>query len=269
MAPCDSFLGWVLPKMNLRPEGYRKVRKQVCQRMKKRIKELGLQGFGDYRAHLENNPHEWEILDKMTRITISRFFRDRKAWEELGDRLIPKITRRANTLRRPVRCWTAGCASGEEPYSLSILWKEKILPSFPDAHLEIIATDADPNMLDRARQACYTKGSLREVPPEWIKKAFYRKIHFYCLKDPYRQRVSFHLQDIRKTMPEGTFDLVFCKNLTAMYFSRELATRIFKRISERMEKGAYLVLGNHEEIHLESIQEIRLFDKGINIYRKE
>ena len=317
--PCDSFLKWALPKMQLRPEGYRKVRGQVCKRIRKRIKELGLQSIGDYRTLLEENPGEWKVLDEMTRITISRFFRDKKAWEELGDRLLPEVIRESavdelpterksagdelppesiqnsagDTLppdkiresedgrllpefskrsdgERPfLRCWSAGCASGEEPYSLSILWREKLLPLFPDADMEIIATDADPGMLDRAREGCYTRGSFREMPWNWMEKAFYRKGHTYCIRKPYSEPVSFYLQDIRKEMPEGEFDLVFCKNLAAMYFSRELATIIFNRISERMRKGAYLVLGNHEEIDIEGIRDIELFDRGMNMYRKK
>jgi chemotaxis methyl-accepting protein methylase len=337
--PCDSFLKWALPKMQLRPEGYRKVRGQVCKRLRRRIKELGLHNFGDYRVWLEENPGEWKVLDEMTRITISRFFRDKKAWEELGDRLLPEIIRKSagdelptesfrksagddsaeaelptervrksartelppERVQKPagealppdkiresagdrllpefskrsdgerplLRCWSAGCASGEEPYSLSILWREKILPLFPDASMEIIATDADPDMIGRAREGCYTRGSFREMPGNWMEKAFYRKGHFYCITQPYREPVSFYQQDIRKEMPEGKFDLVFCKNLAAMYFSRELATAIFNRISERMNKGAYLVLGNHEEIYIEGVRDIGLFDRGMNMYRKE
>ena len=254
--------------MDLRPEGYRKVRGKVCKRIRKRKKELGLESFGDYRAWLEKNPEEWKVLDEMTRITISRFFRDKKAWEELGERLLPETIRESEDDRPILRCWSAGCASGEEPYSLSILWMEKILPYFPDAPVEIIATDADPNMLERSRNACYNRGSLKEMPEKWRKRAFYRNDHLYCLREPYREPVNFYMQDIRKEMPEGNFDLVFCKNLVAMYFSRELATQIFNRISTRMKKGAYLVLGNHEEIYLEEVRDIRMFNKGMNLYRK-
>ena len=265
---CDSFLKWSLPKMDLRPEGYRKVRGQVCKRIRRRKKELGLESFGDYRAWLEKNPEEWKVLDEMTRITISRFFRDKNAWEELGERLLPETIRESEDDRPMLRCWSADCASGEEPYSLSILWKEKISPAFPGASLEILATDAGPDILKRARHACYTRGSLREMPEKWREKAFYRKDLFYCLSEPYREPVTFYLQDIRKEMPEGNFDLVFCKNLVAMYFSRELAPPIFNSISTRMKKGAYLVLGNHEEIDLEEVRDIRMFSKGMNLYRK-
>jgi chemotaxis protein methyltransferase CheR len=266
--PCDSFLKWALPEINLRPEGYRKVRSQVCKRLKRRIQELELHGFGDYRSRLEDDPAEWKILDEMTRITISRFFRDRKAWDELGDWLLPGIINAAGNEKPRIRCWSAGCASGEEPYSLSILWMEKIMPSYPDTSLEIIATDADPFMIERARQACYTKGSLREVPEDWVQKAFYRDSHFYCLEETYRQPVYFQVQDIRRTMPEGLYDVVFCKNLAAMYFNRELANAVFKKVGDRMKPGAYLVLGNHEELDLKEVSEIRLLDRGMNLYRK-
>ncbi len=266
---CDDFLSWALPKMNMRRKGFKKVRKQVCKRIRRRMKELDLENYQEYRYYLHDNPQEWGVLDQMTRITISRFFRDKKAWMELGNNLLPPITEKANAYRRNVRCWSAGCASGEEPYSFTILWREKILPAFPDASLELLATDADSHLLKRARQACYGPGSLKEVPRKWKDKAFYRDDSVYCLRDPYCKMADFYQQDIRKEMPDGEFDIVFCKNLVAMYFKKELAVNIFKKISGKMRKGAYLFLGSHEEFPLDEVKNITEFDRGINIYRKE
>ena len=109
--------------MNMLREGFRKVRNQVCKRVRRRLRELKINDYEDYRSWLEVNPQEWKIVDQMTHITISRFFRDRRTWMEIGDKLLPAIVSDANAVKRPVRCWSAGCASGEEPYSFTILWR--------------------------------------------------------------------------------------------------------------------------------------------------
>jgi chemotaxis protein methyltransferase CheR len=266
---CDAFLEWVLHSLDMRPAGFKKVRKQVCKRIKKRRMDLNLNSYEEYRSFLQKNPREWWVVDQMTRITISRFFRDGKTWEKLGDMLLPEIILKANARGHTPACWSAGCASGEEPYSFAILWMEKILPSFPDTPLELIATDADEHLLKRASLACYERSSLKEVPPEWINKAFCRKNSSWCLKGSYRKLVKFDRQDIRGEMPQGLFDLVFCKNLAAMYFKKELAATIFRKISERMRQGAFLMLGSHEEFPLDQVKEIKEYDRGLKIYQKE
>jgi chemotaxis protein methyltransferase CheR len=266
---CYSFLGWALHNLDMRPEGFKKVHKQVCRRINKRNRDLNLNSYEDYRSYLQKNPQEWKVLDQMMRITISRFFRDGKTWQKLGDELLPEIILKANAGGYTPGCWSAGCASGEEPYSFAILWKEKILPSFPDTPLELIATDADGHLLKRAALACYERSSLKEVPPEWLDKAFCRRDSSWCLKESYRKLVKFDMQDIRKEMPQGQFDLIFCKNLAAMYFKKELAVSLFRKISERMRKGAFLVLGSHEEFPLDQVKEIKEFDRGLKIYHRE
>lgn len=166
---CIDFLQWALPQMHLRWEGFRKVRGQVCRRIRKRIAELQLEDFDAYKQYLRENQQEWDILDQFTHIHLSRFFRDRKSWEALGEELLPELAERAHKEKKTFRCWSVACASGEEPYSIAILWKNKIAPLLPHLQVEIIATEKDEKILDRARRACYTAGSLKEIPEEWKK----------------------------------------------------------------------------------------------------
>lgn len=244
------------------------MRGQVCKRIKRRIDELGIESFANYRQYLEKNTGEWEVLDRMARITISRFFRDRAVWDYLGETLLPRIVEKSLKKGRRTRCWTAGSASGEEPYTLALLWSKMILPRYPVAIPEIVATDADHHMLKRAEKGCYSRGSFKELPEEWIETAFTKKDSVYCLKDSYKEMVRFCRQDIREEMPGGKFDLVFCKNLVSMYFKKELAVDVFSRMSSKMRKDAILILGNHERFPLDEIKEISLFDKNLNIYIK-
>ena len=259
--PCVSFLKWALPEMDMRWEGYKKVRGQVCTRIRKRLQELEVVDYDAYKAYLEKHPEEWKRLDEMMHITISRFFRDKKQWEVLEHHILPDLVKKA--VNRPVRVWSAGCAGGEEPYSFAILWRNTVVKEHPEIQLHLIATDADETMLKRAQEAAYQGSSLKEMPAEWRETSFVQEDNLFHLKKEYRELVDFEKQDIRNDMPEGPFDIVFCKNLVAMYFDEQLAVRLFQKIAGRMRSGGFLFLGNHEEIPPGKVQEIEIYDKGI------
>nr|MDA8165433.1 chemotaxis protein CheR [Desulfobacteraceae bacterium] len=110
---CVRFLQEVLPRLDLRWPGFRKVRGQVCKRLARRLIELDLPDLAGYRQLLATRPAEWEILDSLCRISISRFHRDRRCFEELAGEVLPEIVRQAQATGGPVRIWSAGCASGE------------------------------------------------------------------------------------------------------------------------------------------------------------
>jgi len=267
--PCIQFLKWALPRLDLRWEGFRKVHGQVCKRINKRMHQLGLEDYNGYRSFLENHRNEWDSLEQMTHISISRFFRDRMDWEELGENLLPTLAQHAVEKKRIFRCWSAGCASGEEPYSMAILWRQKIIPEFSGLTLKLIATDADEYLLHRAKRAIYSPGSIKEAPEKWIKAAFEKVNDEFRLRNSYRTMVDLHQQDIRKELPEGIFDLIFCKNLVAMYFRQELAVKLFRKIIAKLREGGLLVLGNHETVPEQAATKLVLYRKGLNLYQKQ
>ena len=115
-AECVAFLQWALPRLRLRWAGFRKVRRQVCRRIQRRMRELDLGDFAAYRTLLETHAEEWGTLDGMCRITISRFCRDKAVFEVLASTVLPELARRALSRDRAmVTVWSAGCGSGEEP----------------------------------------------------------------------------------------------------------------------------------------------------------
>ena len=266
---CQQFLQWALPRLGLRREGYKKVRRQVCRKIQNRIGELHLPGFTAYRAYLEDHPDEWNKLDTFTRITISRFFRDFQSWQILGDELLPVLAPRAQKEQRVLRCWSAGCASGEEAYSLALVWHHWVSEKTPRQPIEIIATDIDEHMLQRAADACYPGGSIKDVPKPLLKQSFRKKKGLYCLDPGIREMVSFFQQDIRHTMPSGTFDLIFCKNLVGMYFCREKAVELFRKITGKLNEGGVLLIGNHEPFPIEDLPHVTIYNRGVNMFRKE
>jgi chemotaxis protein methyltransferase CheR len=230
-AECVDFLQWALPRLGLRWQGFRKVRRQVCRRVSRRIAELGLREADDYRAYLERAGEEWDVLARLCRVTISRFWRDQAVFEALRDEVLPN-------LGPNVSAWSAGCASGEEPYSLVLAAAE--------AHVEIhvIATDVDPVLLERARSACYPESSLRDLPPDLRARAF----EDGCLRAEYREPVDFLRHDVCNGAPGGPFDLALCRNLVFTYFADELQRDVVGHLAGSLRAGGALVVGAHETL---------------------
>jgi chemotaxis protein methyltransferase CheR len=247
-ADCVAFLQWALPRLDLSWPGFRKVRAQVCKRIKRRMKDLGIASFNAYRDRLGTDPQEWLVLDGYCYITISRFYRDRGIFDVLRAEMLPAIAARAKEEGRAARCWSAGCACGEEPYTLKILWDLDVAPRFEGVVLEVVATDIDAVVLERARRGCYARGSLRELPAEFIAQAFETSDDQLCVGAHHREGITFLRQDLRVEAPAGPFDMVLCRNTAFTYFAPPLQENALKRIVERLLKSGWLVIGGHESL---------------------
>ena len=264
---CISFLQWALPKLNMRWPGFRKVRRQACRRISRRITELHIADIESYRTHLQEYPEEWQQLDSLCRITISRFCRDRGLFDYLGSRVLPALVRQsAQTGDRTIRCLCIGAASGEEPYSMNLLW-EFSKPPDTAIDFQIVATEVDPVMIERAAKACYPASSIRELPGDWLDEAFTRLGKQFCLKHHYRERVQFIEQDIRQSIPVGPYHLILCRNLVFTYFDHDLQTEILARLAATLLHGGSLVTGTHESLPKNSAGLIQ-WDPNIKIYKK-
>lgn len=248
-AECVEFLQRALPRLSLRWSGFRKVRKQVCKRLSRRLRDLGLTDGAAYAAYLEAHPAEWARLDAMCRISISRFWRDRGVFEALAEHVLPDLAQSAERSgTAALRVWSAGCASGEEPYSLSILWSSRLASRFPAVALDIVASDADAGLLARAARAVYPRGCVRELPATLVAAAFEDCDGALRLRAAYRSPVRFLCQDIRQAMPDGPFDLILCRNLAFTYFDAGLQRELLAGLTDRLRPGGYLVVGAHEAL---------------------
>jgi len=243
-ADCIAFLQWALPRLGLHWPGFRKVRRQVCKRIARCMRELGLADVAAYRARLEGDPAEWRALGALCTIPISRFYRDREVFDCLGAQVLPALARGAQRLE----CWSAGCASGEEPYTLAIQWRLALAARFPRLELGILGTDVDARLLERARAACYGASSLEALPQDWRLQAFERRGRQWCLRKGFRDHVELAQQDLLAALPEREFHLVLCRNLAFTYFDAEGARRALERIARRLRPGGALVIGIHERL---------------------
>ena len=245
---CTRFLQAALPRLRLRWPGFRKVRRLVCKRLAGRLRELGLPDHAAYRAFLESHPGEWNVLDGFCRIPISRFYRDREVFESLERDVLPALAQAAVAAgRAELACWSACCASGEEPYTLAILWRLRLQRRFPGLACRIVATDIEAHLLERARTGCYRASSLEALPPELLAEAFTRRGKELCVRDAFRA-TEFRQQDIRQAVPEGKFDLVLCRNAVLTYFEPALQHEVMRRVIARLRPGGALVVGIHESL---------------------
>ncbi|MFO7768006.1 MAG: CheR family methyltransferase [bacterium] len=247
---CVSFLQWALPKMGMRWEGFRKPRGQVCNRIEERMEELGLPGSSAYRDHLREHPGEWEELRRLCRVTISRFMRDREVWRWLFREYLPEEAG-GMAEEETFRCWSAGCASGEEPYTVSLLWYRHVAGPHPALDLEVMGTDIDEEVLQRARRGCYPESSLKELEEDIVDEAFRRtgdEADPLCLRRAFRRPVSFRRQDLLEGMPEGDFPLILCRNLVFTYYQEGLQREVLEGLVARLPAGGLLVAGSSEEI---------------------
>lgn len=244
---CVAFLQWALPRLGRRWTGYRRFRRLVCRRIRRRCAVLGLGGLDTYRVRLETDPAEWRELDALLGIPVSRFLRDTGVFAAIEREILPARAAAARAGARALCCWSAGCAAGEEAYTLAILWRLRLQDAFPGVRPRVVATDRDAGLLQRARLGCYGASSLKELPEDLRQAAFERRGDVRCLRAPFRG-VEFLQQDLRVEMPDGPFDLVLCRNVVATYYEEPVQRQILRRIARRLRPGGALVLGAHEAL---------------------
>ncbi|MFP5212015.1 MAG: CheR family methyltransferase, partial [Acidobacteriota bacterium] len=177
----------ILEFFNLSRRGYRKVRSGVKKRLSHHMQRLGSRSILEYLSALGDNPAERGAARELLTVSISRFFRDVRLWDVLGGCILPEIVRGRTS---PVRVWSAGCASGEEPYGFRILWNRYgRLSGDPMPALELIATDVNPEVLERARIGLYPSSSLKEAHPSVLEDYFIPQENGFLLRDDIRQGI--------------------------------------------------------------------------------
>jgi chemotaxis protein methyltransferase CheR len=263
-----QFLQWCLPRLHLRWPGFRKVRRQVYKRINRRLQQLQLPNIDAYRDYLEDHPAEWATLETSCWISISRFYRDRSVFQYLESDVLPQLAQCvAAGQGQELRCWSAGCAGGEEPYTLAIIWKQSLASRYPMLQFRMVATDIDPRAIQRAQRACYHASSVKQLPVKWRNPAFETIDDELCLKEQYRASVMFRVQDIRERAPEGMFHLILCRNLAFTYFDENLQTEALQRLTRSLTSGGALIIGQLERLP-EGSWGLDPWSKRLGTYRK-
>jgi chemotaxis methyl-accepting protein methylase len=242
----DQFIREVAPLLDLQWRRFK--RGGIKRKVERRISELGLPHFEDYLSKIESDPEERNHLSQILTVTITRFFRDKKVFDILENSIIPSIAGRRGW--GDFKIWSIGCANGEEPYSLAILWKEKFERIFPKIRPTIFATDINGTLLERAKGGRYKKSSLKEVSEEALQRFFKIESGLYALDRSIRESVEFRRHDIIHEESFSGMDIVFCRNLAFTYFSKEGEISVLKKIFNSLKHDGYLIIGWDELLPL-------------------
>lgn len=246
----DTEFRKLLEYLNRPWSGYRKVRKGVKKRVRRHMEHLGCSTVEQYLLTLSRQPGAKAACEQCLRVTISRFFRDRQLWQALEERILPDLARR---FPPPIRIWSAGCACGEEPYSLAMVWDR--LAGMPA--LKLLATDAIGECLARARSGIYPQSSLKEVPDEVRKRYFaaQKRGRRFLVRSHRLAPVCWLRHDLLGPPPEGApFHMILLRNNLLTYHQGADLHSAFGRIIGALAPGGCLVTGAHERLPVPSFR---------------
>ncbi|MBA4397374.1 MAG: chemotaxis protein CheR [Syntrophus sp. (in: bacteria)] len=266
-------LDYLLEKRGFDFSGYHHA--MLERRIAQRLTATSSANFSEYLSCLQKNAAELDHLIDVITINVSRFFRDTLTFELIANRILPAIIREKTQARDySLRVWSAGCANGEEPYSLVILIHELLEKEGLTMNLHIFATDIDARALKDAEKAIYPLGSVENIKHRLLTKYFAPDGTSFRLMPEIKKLVTFSLYDMldkkHGVPPEsvfGAFDLVLCRNLL-IYFNIEYQETIFARLYHSLAKNGILILG---EAEAPTIKYQRCFSRVIDfspIYRK-
>ena len=216
----------------------------LMRRVSKRMQEISIEGFSEYQDYLEVHPEEFALLFDTLLINVTTFFRDPEAWDYLTKEVLPQLIA-GKPADQPLRIWSAGCASGEEAYTLAILLAEALGIEHLHQRVKIYATDVDEQALNQARQASYTSKDLQALSDELRDKYFELTGNRYVFRSEPRRAVIFGRHDLIQDAPISRLDLLVCRN-TLMYFNAEAQTRVVARFHFALNETGFLFLGRAE-----------------------
>lgn len=212
---------------------------QMKRRLTSLYEKKGYRNFVDFYTALEKDRELMnEFLDRMT-INVSEFYRNGKRWEVLQNKIFPLLLQSNKRLK----IWSAACSTGEEPYSLAMVLSHHL----PLSQVNILATDLDENVLQKAKLGLYPERSLAEVPKPVQVKYFDQEGQFYKVKDEIKRTVNFKKHNLLKDHYESNFDLIVCRNVM-IYFTEEAKDQIYANFSKALRPGGILFVGSTEQI---------------------
>ncbi len=221
-------------------------RLSLMRRFEKRMQAVRAATYEDYKDYLETHPEEYAELFNTILINVTGFFRDKEAWDLLAAEVLPSVLE-AKGDEQPIRVWSAGCASGEEPYTMAMLLFEVLGGDGFRKRVKIYATDVDDEALAEAREALFTPKQLDNVPADLRERYFPEVNERYQFRSDVRRAVIFGRNDLLHDAPISRVDLLICRN-TLMYFSPPAQERILANFSFALQPDGFLMVGKAEAL---------------------
>jgi two-component system CheB/CheR fusion protein len=219
-------------------------RPTLLRRIERRINIHNLPDLPSYVAYIHQNPDETIALQRDLLISVTNFFRDKKAFDIVESEILPMILK-TKTLESQIRIWVAGCATGEEAYSLAILCAEKISGIIDAPKVQIFATDIDDAAISQARDGIFSINDLADVSPERLRKFFVKEGEQYRIRREVRETIMFANHNFLKDPPFSHLDLISCRNVM-IYLNQVAQERVTETFHFALNPGGFLFLGSSE-----------------------
>ena len=217
----------------------------ILRRMHRRMTVHELADFSAYRQYVGTHPEEASALLRDLLISVTNFFRDPESWATLESTVIPRLLEGRRSDDDVIRVWVAGCATGEEAYSMAMALSDAVVTLTDPPRFQVFATDIDADAIAAARAGLYTNSDVADVPPERLRRYFVREGPEYRVRRELRDGVLFTVHNILRDPPFSVVDLVSCRNLL-IYLNRLAQDRVMELLHFSLRPGGYLFLGGSE-----------------------
>ncbi len=233
------------------------------RRLKIRLTATETETYSNYIRYLRANPNEYDLLVNDITINYTKFFRDPDVFSFLKKSILPELL----ASKRWVRIWSAGCATGEEPYSVAILAHEMLKRRSKDCRVSIYASDLDRTALAKAKSGEYDSRMVQGVEERLLNRYFEFDNDLYKVKDFVKQLVHFEEQDLMTLPQRRNLDLILCRNVT-IYFSKEIQHKIYTNFYDSLRSGGYLITGKTELVKGEANEKLVGINSRCRVYKK-
>jgi len=218
----------------------------LIRRVQHRMQMLQISSYSDYQDYLKAHPEEFADLFSTIEINFTGFFRDADAWEYVVNSIVPRIIA-GKSESEPIRVWSAGCASGEETYTLAIVLAEALGVEQYKARVQIYSTDVDKDALQQARLGSYLSSKVADISPKLLEKYFEQDKDLYFFRSDLRRSIIFCHHNLIQDAPMSKIDLLVCRNVL-IYFTIQAQTRVLARFHFGLKDSGFLFLGKSEMI---------------------
>lgn len=219
-------------------------RSTLMRRVQVRMRTVSIENYSAYLDYIKENPEEFTSLFNTIEINYTGFFRDTEAWNYITKAIIPRIIA-GKSQSESIRIWSAGCASGEETYTLAILLAEALEIEQYKARVQIYATDIDTEALNQARFGSYLSSQVVGVPPTLLERYFEQSGERYIFCKDLRCSIIFCRHNLIQDAPMSKIDLLVCRNVL-IYFNTEAQTKTLARFHFSLKDSGFLFLGMSE-----------------------
>jgi chemotaxis protein methyltransferase CheR len=233
-----------------------------------RMRCCGTKAYSDYSGFLDSHPIEYEqLLDDLT-INVTQFFRDPMVYKAMEEEVLPLlIYDKVKQGKGNIAVWSAGCSSGEEPYSIAIMLRELLGEEINNFDVNIIGSDIDDPSLEAASVGKYLPRQLTNMKKEYLERYFTLEGEMYQLSQDIMDMVNFRKIDLIASKPPARFDCIFCRNVV-IYFTREMQEHLYMKFYDSLNHGGYFVMGNTETLVGEAAHLFTTFKGRERIYQK-